>query len=124
MFNIRTRMFETNSSSVHKLVIIKTSDFKSWAKDADEYGTLEDIIFWDGFGSGQTPETQKFKSGSEFIEEMIKEGWKREEIDKTDLIDFAANNDYFTFENTVNDYEYDSVTQGDITAFSYSGWDG
>ena len=45
------------------------------------------------------------------------------DISKDDLFEWAHDHDYFTYDETVADMEDDYVTEGDITAFSYSGWD-
>ena len=122
MFSIRNGMFETNSSSTHVLVMMKTSDFKAWYKSEDEFDSLEEIVFWNRYDSGKSSDSQKFKTGREFIEEMKAEGF--EDISKEALFGWAHDHDYFTYEETVNDVEDDDyVTEGDITAFSYAGWD-
>lgn len=121
MFSIRNGMFETNSSSTHVLVMMKTSDFRAWYKNEDEFDSLEDIVFWNRYESGQSSDSQKFKTGRELIEEMKAEDFK--DISRDDLFNYAQDNDYFTYEKTVQDMEDDYVTEGDITAFSYSGWD-
>ena len=121
MLEIRQGMFETNSSSTHVLVMMRTSDFKAWYKSEDEFDSLEEIVFWNRYESGQSSDSQKFKTGKEFIEEMKAEGF--EDIDKDDLFKYAHDHDYFTYEETVRDMEDDYVTEGDLTAFSYSGWD-
>ena len=121
MFSIRNGMFETNSSSTHVLVMMRTSDFKAWYKSEDEFDSLEEIVFWNHYESGQSSDSQKFKTGREFMEEMKSEGYN--DISKDDLFEWAHDHDYFTYDETVQDMEDDYITEGDITAFSYSGWD-
>ena len=43
MLQIRKCIFETNSSSVHSLIIMKTPDYKLWMKSDDE--ELEERLF-------------------------------------------------------------------------------
>lgn len=43
MLQIRNCIFETNSSSVHSLIIMKTPDYKLWKKSEDE--ELEERLF-------------------------------------------------------------------------------
>lgn len=121
MLEIRQGMFETNSSSTHVLVMMRTSDFKAWYKSEDDFDSLEEIVFWNRYESGQSSDSQKFKTGREFIEEMKAEGYN--DISKDDLFEWAHDHDYFTYDETVADMEDDYVTEGDVTAFSYSGWD-
>lgn len=122
MIEIRSNMFETNSSSVHVLVLMKTSDYKAFAKKLEEYDSLSDIVFWSRWDSGQRSDEQKFKKGEYFLDKMEREGWVKEGISQEDLLAFAASLDYQPFETTLYDMdEWDWVEEGDITAFSYSG---
>lgn len=124
MIEIRPNMFETNSSSVHVLVLMKTSDYKAFAKKLEEYDSLSDIVFWSRYDSGQRSDEQKFKKGEYFLDKMSQEGWVKEDISQEDLLAFAADLDYQPFETTLYDMdEWDWVEEGDITAFSFSGRD-
>lgn len=124
MIEIRSNMFETNSSSVHVLVLMKTSDYKAFAKKMEEYDSLSDIVFWNRWDSGQHSDEQKFKKGEYFLDKMSQEGWVKEDISQDDLLAFAADLDYQPFETTLYDMdEWDWVEEGDITAFSFSGRD-
>lgn len=124
MIEIRNNMFETNSSSVHVLVLMKTSDYKAFAKKLEEYDSLSDIVFWSRYDSGQRSDEQKFKKGEYFLDKMDREGWVKEDISQEDLLAYAADLDYQPFETTLYDMdEWDWVEEGDITAFSYSGRD-
>lgn len=126
MIQVRQNMFETNSSSVHVLVMMKSSDFARFSKSEEDYDSLEDIVFWNRRGSGIQSSEQKFKTGKEFIDEMNSEGLidASVELDLNYLKKYANNHDYFTFDQTVEEMdEYASVNEGDITAFSFSGRD-
>ena len=74
MIQVRQSMFETNSSSVHVLVMMKSSDFARFCKSEEDYDSLEDIVFWNRWHSGERSSEQKFKTGKEFIDEMNSEG--------------------------------------------------
>ena len=126
MIQIRQNMFETNSSSVHVLVMMKSTDFARFCKGEEEYDSLEDIVFWDRWHSGTKSGEQKFKTGKEFIDKIKSEGFitPYEELDLNDLKRYANKNGYYTFDQTIEGMdEYASVNEGDITAFSYSGRD-
>ena len=124
MIEIRSNMFETNSSSVHVLVLMKTSEYKAFAKKMEEYDSLSDIVFWNRWDSGQHSDEQQFKKGEYFLDKMSQEGWVKEDISQEDLLAFAADLDYQPFETTLYDMdEWDWVEEGDITAFSFSGRD-
>lgn len=124
MIQIRQSMFETNSSSVHVLVMMKSTDFNRFCKGEEEYDNLEDIVFWNRWDSGTQSSEQKFKTGKDFIDEIRSEGLitPYEELNLNYLKQYANNKDYFTFEQTIDSMdEYASVNEGDITAFSFSG---
>lgn len=119
-------MFETNSSSVHVLVMMKSTEFNRFCKGEEEYDNLEDVVFWNRWESGTQSSEQKFKTGKDFIDEMMAEGLINRDVtlDLDYLKKYANNRDYFTFDQTIEDMDkYDSVNEGDITAFSYSGRD-
>ena len=123
MIQIRQSMFETNSSSVHVLVMMKSTDFNRFCKGEEEYDNLEDIVFWNRWDSGTQSSEQKFKTGKDFIDEIRSEGLitPYEELNLNYLKQYANNKDYFTFEQTIDSMdEYASVNEGDITAFSFS----
>lgn len=124
MIEIRSNMFETNSSSVHVLVLMKTSDYKAFAKKLEEYDSLSDIVFWNRWDSGQRSDEQKFKKGEYFLDKRDREGWVKKDISQEELLAYAADLDYQPFETTLYDMdEWDWVEEGDITAFSFSGRD-
>ena len=126
MIQFRSSMFETNSSSVHVLVMMKSTDFNRFCKGEEEYDNLEDIVFWNRWDSGTQSSEQKFKTGKEFIDEMNSEGLIDADVplDLNRLKQYANNRDYFTFDQTIEEMdEYADVTEGDITAFSFSGRD-
>ena len=124
MISIRQEMFETNSSSVHTLVMMKTTDYIRFAKNIEEYDSLEDIVFWKKWGHGQNSSEQKFKTGKEFIEELISEGVYKDLIDIKMLSKHASDQGYFSYSGVLEGMDdWDYVTEGDITAFSYSGRD-
>ena len=126
MIQIRQSMFETNSSSVHVLVMMKSTEFNRFCKGEEEFDSLEDVVFWNRWDSGTHSSEQKFKTGKDFIDEIKSDGLitSDEELDLEYLKKYANNHDYFTFDQIVADMdEYASVNEGDITAFSYSGRD-
>ena len=126
MLQVRQSMFETNSSSVHVLVMMKSTDFAKFHKSEEDYDNLEDIVFWSRYNSGKLSSEQKFKTGKEFIDEIKSEGLitPYEELDINYLKNYANSKDYFTYDQTIDDMdEYDYVNEGDITAFSFSGMD-
>lgn len=62
MIQIRNGMFETNSSSVHVLVMMKTSDFNKFNTDQDDCD-INELLFWNYSDSGKTISEQEFKTG-------------------------------------------------------------
>ncbi len=126
MIQFRPSMFETNSSSVHVLVMMKSTDFIRFSKHEENYDNLEDIVFWNRWDSGTQSSEQKFKTGKDFIDEMNAEGLIDDDVplDLNYLKQYANNRDYFTFDQTIEEMEeYADVAEGDITAFSFSGRD-
>lgn len=127
MIQFRPSMFETNSSSVHVLVMMKSTDFVKFHKRTDEYDNLEDIVFWKRYGrNGQLSSDQEFKTGKDFIDEIKSEGLIQpyEELDLKYLRKYANDQNYYTFDQTIEEMDdYDFVNEGDITAFSFSGRD-
>ena len=123
MIQVRQGMFETNSSSTHVLVMMKSADFNRFCRSEDKYDYLEDIIFWNPYDSGKRSSEQKFKTGKEFIDEMYAEGLIDEvSFDHNHLKRYANNHDYFTYDQIIDGTDkYATVTEGDITAFSFSG---
>ena len=125
MIQIRQSMFETNSSSVHVLVMMKSTDFNRFCKGEEEYDNLEDIVFWNRWDSGTHSSEQKFKTGKDFIDEIKSDRIiSDEELNLNYLKQYANSKDYFTFDQTIEEMEeYADVAEGDITAFSFSGRD-
>ncbi len=126
MIQVRSSMFETNSSSVHVLVMMKSTEFNRFCKGEEEFDNLEDVVFWNRYDSGKHSSEQKFKTGKDFIDEMTTEGLIDDDVplDLNRLKQYANNRDYFTFDQTIEEMdEYADVTEGDITAFSFSGRD-
>lgn len=127
MIQVRYSIFETNSSSVHVLVMMKSTDFIKFHKREDEYDNLEDVVFWKRYGRhGEHSSEQEFKTGKDFIDEIKSEGLIQpyEELDLKYLKKYANDQNYYTFDQTIEEMdEYDFVNEGDITAFSFSGRD-
>lgn len=120
MIQIRNGMFETNSSSTHVLVIMKTSDFNKFNVDQDDCD-INELLFWNYTDSGETTSEQKFKTGEQLINEMIDVGEieSNDEAELSDVLRYANNQGYYTYDQVIdmtNDYEY--VTDGDVTALS------
>ena len=126
MIQIRHSMFETNSSSTHVLVIMKTSDFKKFCRCEESYDDISELVFWNRYESGKTSDSHKFKTGEEFIQEMISDGVIHSPNEATldNLKQYANRYSYYTYDQIICDMEdWDDITEGDITAFSYSGYD-
>ena len=124
MIQVRFNMFETNSSSTHVLVIMKTSDFNKFCR-GEERVELSEIVFWNRDQSGKTSDSQKFKTGEEFIQDMICDETVHSpsEVTLESLKKYANYFDYYTYNQVIREMDdWDDVTEGDITAFSYSGY--
>lgn len=61
MIQVRQSMFETNSSSVHVLVMMKSTDFTRFCKHEEEYDNLEDVVFWNRWDSGTHSSEQNLR---------------------------------------------------------------
>ena len=126
MIQIRHSMFETNSSSTHVLVIMKTSDFKKFCRSEESFdGDFSELVFWNRYASGKTSDSQKFKTGGEFIQDMISDGiiHSPNEVTLKSLKEYANPLSYYTYDQIICDMDdWDDIAEGDITAFSYSGY--
>ena len=72
MLSIRRGQFETNSSSVHKLIIMEKADFKKWESSDDEY-MLDNVLFLEDGKDGLV-----FHTGAEVLERLNEnESWSK-----------------------------------------------
>ena len=126
MIQIRQSIFETNSSSTHALVIMKTSDFLKWKNSSDEDD--ENKLYWNYQNAWRndkyTSAEQRFLTQAEIIELMKQDDYYKDYInDPEQISEFAEQESYWLYSDIEDRYDMDSVTEGDITAFSYSGYD-
>lgn len=131
MINVRMNVFETNSSSVHTLVICDQNDFKKWVDgklylDIDEYADdhSSDFVTFEV--------AQEKDENFPYSEDSDDAGWgwscwtyyskeKDMYIDKRFLTynEFFENNWYETYHGT-----YTTPLNEQIEAFGYYGQDG
>ena len=78
MIQVRNCIFETNSSSVHSLIIMKTPDYNLWMKSEDE--ELEERLFAKKHDDGSVT----FIKGHDIIERMKqdKDGYWMKEYER------------------------------------------
>ena len=120
MIQVRMNQFETNSSSTHCLVLMTDEDFERWTA---EYDNIDEQVFWSEWQSGSHSDDQKFITGKEIRNILIKEGMDPADITDDDIKDKAGDEGYKTLDDIGESYEYSSISENGITAFSYSGWD-
>lgn len=120
MIQVRINQFETNSSSTHCLVLMTDDDFEKWTA---EYDNIDEQVFWNEWESGNHSDDQKFITGKEIRDMLIKDGMDPADITDEDIKEKAGDEGYKTLDDIGESYEYDSISENGITAFSYSGWD-
>lgn len=107
MFNIRLGLFETNSSSVHSLVIMTKSQY-------NKLRNTEDLYFSYNYDDVTKPEDIKIKTKEEIIEEF-------DDIDTFE--DMCSIYDFYNFD-TLKDI-FDRITEVDnLVILSSSFYDG
>lgn len=89
MLSIRCGQFETNSSSVHKLVIMDETNFKKWKLSDNEY-MLENILFFTDTNNGIV-----FHTGEEVLNRLNEDSywsdyWQKNDCDDYIVFNFAA----------------------------------
>lgn len=120
---VRRNVFETNSSSVHTLVVCKESDYDCWKN-----GEVLLFMGWeDDYPFSNKPQKEKFYTKEEAIEFFKSKNGELPENDE-ELNEWLRENHWDTYDEYGVDYEYYSrlyeTESGDrIVIFGYYGYD-
>jgi hypothetical protein len=114
---VRRSIFETNSSSTHSISMANKNDYDKWKND--------EVLFNGSEFVSQEEAIKCIKEDKYFIKHNSDFDFSDEDA----VNELLKDNDYYTYDNYGNDYEYFSQSHktqsGDeIVAFGYYGYDG
>ena len=118
---VRRNVFETNSSSVHTLVVCKESDYDRWKNG--------EVLYFEGWSvdypHSNRPKSDTFYTKEEAIKFLNSKYYDFPE-DEKELEELFRENEWYTYENYNGGYEYYSkhyeTESGDrIVIFGYYG---
>lgn len=137
MINIRVGVFETNSSSVHSMVICTVDDYNAWINGEKLYNVYYEDRWADETGEESTPAFVTPEEAAQYDPyypyPKCEEGTWGWELDFKDENGKWHTRNFITFEEFENSYGYDFetfdqsfITPGgeEVIAFGYYGRDG
>lgn len=121
MKNIRYGVFETNSSSVHTLVLCSEEDYDQFRNGQKLFDFFSDSLIT----MDEAIEHLKHSLGEEYIEELLLEEDKSEFLEVLENEDMLLYEDYFDrIEDYDNFYSSYKTEHGDVVvAFGFYGND-
>ena len=126
---IRRGVFETNSSSIHSLVMCLKSDYDRWEK--------EEVLLFTGSGwyypDGHAPQKNHFYTKEQAIEFEKSSKYPPSENmdwDSYEAEEYLRDNEWYTYDNYEDEYlewfddTYTTPSGDEVVAFGQYGYDG
>ena len=127
MINIRRKLFETNSSSVHSFTLVEGKDYDKWCKGG----------YYLNFETGDVLTREEAiaickKSYDEYVKKYPNTKWTFPDVDDEEAIEDVLRDDCMysidSYDEYTQDYETFDTTfnkgGSEFVVVGYTGWDG